>query len=293
MRCSLPKIASATMAIAAAAIAWTFLNSTPAAAQESSAPAPDQQGSADQQDLQKKLANPISDLVSVPFQYNWIYGNGSGPNGNGLRTVLNIQPVVPFTLTKDWNLIGRWIMPYVSQPEALGSRSGFSDIVFSSFFSPSSSGSVTWGVGPVVTLPMNTDPTLGSGKWSAGPTAVILKFQGKWIYGILANQLWSYANASTTKRASVNQAFLQPFVAYIAPGGITYTLQSETTATWNAQSSSDRWTVPINFLVSKLTSFGPFPFSVQFGGGVYVAKPTGGPDWQLRAAFVLLLPRKK
>jgi hypothetical protein len=157
---------------------------------------------ANAQDLAKKLANPISDLVSVPLQYNW--ENGVGPDGDEMRTILNIQPVVPFSLSSKWNLIGRWIMPYVSQPESLGSASGFGDIVFSSFFSPVGEPSLTWGVGPVLTLPMTTGSALGSGKWSAGPTAVVVRIQGPWVSGMLVNQLWSFADASGAVRDSVN-----------------------------------------------------------------------------------------
>ena len=106
----------------------------------------------------------MASLVSIPFQYNW--ENGVGPN-HDLRYVLNIQPVAPFQINDKWNLIARWIMPYVSQP-ALGPGlepvSGWSDIVASGFFSPINSGGLTWGIGPVVVLPATTDPLLGSGK---------------------------------------------------------------------------------------------------------------------------------
>src|SRR5436190_23303731 len=112
--------------------------------------AKDHGGSGDAQELAKKLSNPISDLVSIPFQFNW--ENGVGPD-DGLRTVLNIQPVVPFKVSEKWNMIERWVMPYVSQPEVLGSPSGLSDITFSSFFSPKTGKSLIWGAGPVVTLP--------------------------------------------------------------------------------------------------------------------------------------------
>jgi hypothetical protein len=245
----------------------------------------------DQQELAKKLANPVSDLVSVPFQFNW--ENKVGPDDDGMRMVLNIQPVVPISLSEKWNLIGRWIMPYVAQPEALGSSTGFGDVVFSSFFSPAGEPTLTWGIGPVLTLPLSTDPTLGSGKWAAGPTGVVIRIQGPWVYGILANQVWSFADASSDDRADVNQAFIQPFLGYVTPGGVTYTLNSESTANWEAKGDGETWTVPIHFLVSKLTKFGPFPFSVQAGVGVYVAAPKDGPDWKLRTNFVVLLPRTK
>jgi hypothetical protein len=266
------------LAIVALGVAW------PAAAI-----AKDHSGSGDAQELAKKLSNPVSDLASIPFQFNW--ENGVGPD-NGLRTVLNIQPVVPFEISHKWNLIERWIMPYVSQPEYLGSGSGLSDITFSSFISPNTGKTLTWGVGPVITLPMTSDVAVGSGQWSAGPTLVVVKTRGAVLYGLLWNQLWSYATVSERARVAVNQGFFQPFIAWTRPSGVTLALQSESTANWNAPNDADRWTIPINATVSKVTTLGPFPFSVLGGAGVYVASPDNGPDWKLRAAFTLILPHK-
>jgi hypothetical protein len=244
---------------------------------------------ASDQELAKKLSNPISDLVSIPFQFNW--EEGVGPD-EGLRTILNIQPVLPMEISPHWNLIGRWILPYVSQPEYLGASAGFADVTFSVFFAPVGTSSLTWGIGPVFGLPMTSNPTLGSGQWTAGPTFVVLKLSGPWVSGMLANQLWSYAGVSNVPRADVNQGFFQPFLAYCAPGGITYTIQSESTANWKAADKADVWTVPVNVSVSRLTKLGPFPFSILGSGGIFVASPEGGPNWKLRTAFVLLLPRK-
>lgn len=271
--------------VRSAALPWIL------AAALAAAPAPAAENTAGQDaELAKKLSNPISDLVSIPFQFNW--ESGVGPD-NGLRTILNIQPVLPMALNGRWNLIERWIMPFVSQPEFFGAASGLGDITFSSFFSPARASDVLWGVGPVFSLPMTSDPALGSGQWSLGPTAVLLKMKGPWTYGILWNQLWSFARVSDLPRADVNQGFFQPFLAHNTKTGMTYTLQSESTANWQAEKSGDVWTIPLNFIVSKITTLGPFPFSVQGGFGVFLAAPDGGPEWKLRTNFVVLLPRKK
>ena len=105
---------------------------------------------------------------------------------------------------------------------------------------------------------------------------------------MLWNQIWSFAGNSD--RSDVNQMFLQPFLAYNTRNKWTLTLQSESTANWEAD--EDRWTVPINVLVAKLSSFGPFPASYQFGFGVFAAHPETGPSWKIRSAIVLLLPRR-
>jgi len=259
--------------------------SSPSRAQQPAAPAPEHEGNAE---LAKKLANPVSDLVSVPFQFNW--EQNVGPHDD-TRFILNVQPVMPFSLTKKTNLIARVIVPLVSQPtpsEGGAPTFGVSDVLTSFFISPKE-GSFTWGVGPVISFPSTSEPTLGTGKWSVGPTVVVLKQKGPWTVGALFNQIWSVAG--NDDRQDVNQMFLQPFVAYNTKSLWTITLQSETTANWEAE--EDKWTVPVNLIFSKLSSFGPFPASYQFGFGVFAAHPDTGPKWKVRGAIVILLPRRK
>jgi hypothetical protein len=247
----------------------------------------------DAADLAKQLSNPIADLVSIPMQFN--FASGVGPD-DATRTILNIQPVVPFTLNDDWNLVARWIMPFVSQPAlapGLEATFGMSDIVFSTFFSPSNSDGAIWGIGPVLSLPASSEPALGSGKWAAGPTVVMLKQSGAWTYGFLWNHLFDFADANNQVRAGIDRSFLQPFLAYGTPAGVTYALNSE--ASYDREAADgDEWTIPINFTVSKITKLGPFPFQVGGGLGWYADAPAIGPDgWQLRAQFTLILPRSQ
>jgi hypothetical protein len=240
------------------------------------------------EDLAKQLANPISSLVSVPFQFNW--EQNVGPT-DATRFVLNVQPVMPFALNKDWNLIMRVIVPLVSQPalvEGGAPAFGVSDVFTSFFFSPSHGGLI-WGAGPALSLPSTSVPTLGTEKWSAGPTVVALKQTGPLTIGALWNQVWSFSGNSA--RADVNQMFVQPFLAYQASRTWTVTLQSETTANWEVDEG--RWTVPINVLFGKLSSFGVFPASYQIGFGGLAVHPDTGPSWKVRGAIVILLPRGK
>jgi hypothetical protein len=243
----------------------------------------------DGSELAKKLSNPISDLVSVPFQFNW--EQNVGPDKQ-TRFILNVQPVMPFALTPRMNLIARIIVPFVSQPPLFDggtAASGVSDILTSFFFSPNTGSSVTWGAGPVISLPSTTEPTLGTEKWSAGPTFVVLKQAGPWTVGALWNQIWSFSGS--TARDDVNQMFVQPFLAYTTKKAVTLTIQSESVG--NFEADSDQWTVPINVLVSKVSSFGMFPASYQVGVGGYAVHADGGPSWKIRGAIVLLLPKRR
>ena len=243
----------------------------------------------DTAELAKQLSNPVASLVSVPFQFNW--EQNVGPS-DLTRFILNVQPVMPFSVNEDVNLIVRVIAPLISQPPLVADGEptfGIGDITTSFFVSPSKSKRMIWGAGPVFVLPSTSEPTLGSGKWSAGPTIVALKQAGPWTVGALWNQVWSFSGDAT--RPDVNQMFLQPFVSYQTTQTVTLTAQSETTANWEVD--DDRWTVPINFVVAKLSSFGSFPASYQLGFGAFAVHPEIGPSWKLRAAIVVLLPRAK
>jgi hypothetical protein len=240
--------------------------------------------------LAKKLANPVSDLVSIPFQFNW--QEGVGPD-KGNQFILNIQPVVPLPVSEKWNLIGRWIMPIISQPALTPggpTAEGMGDILWSTFLSPAHPKRAIWGVGPALSLPVSSNPMLGTGKWSVGPTFVVLKQQKEWTYGILWNQIWSIAGDSG--RGNVSQMFTQPFIAHTSKSSLTWTLNAEASTNWEA-ASGQQWSIPINLMVSKVAPFGPFPASYQFGLGYYVVHPDDGPTWKIRLNFALLLPTRK
>jgi hypothetical protein len=167
------------------------------------------------EELAKKLANPVASLISVPFQLN--YDSGIGPNDNGHRYVLNIQPVIPISMNDDWNIISRTILPVVMQEDIFpgaGNQSGLGDVVQSVFFSPKqpTENGWIWGAGPVLLFPTATDDLLGADKWGLGPSAVVLKQNGPWTYGGLINHIWSVTGDSD--RQDISATFLQPFLSY-------------------------------------------------------------------------------
>jgi hypothetical protein len=247
--------------------------------------------------LAQELTNPLANLISMPIQTNYDDGFGTG---NGHKTFTNVQPVIPIKLNPDWNMISRTIVPIVWDQVDLspvgpsGKQAGFGDIVQSLFFSPSqpnavgSLGNMVWGVGPVAVLPTgNADPLLGSGKWGLGPTAVVLFMNSGWTYGVLANHVWDVAGKGD--RVHVSASFLQPFLSYTTKTAWTYTINSESAYDFEG----GNWAIPINAMISKLTSIGGQKISLQGGVRYWAASPTGGPDdLGYRFAVTFLFPTK-
>ena len=237
--------------------------------------------------LAMQLANPISNLISVPMQNNFDFGGG--PTGDGYRYSFDIRPVMPFSISDDWNLISRTIVPYVYQENIFGtsSQSGLSDTVQSFFFSPKepTSAGWIWGAGPVLLLPTATDDLLGTEKWGAGPTAVALRQDGPWTIGALVNHIWSYAGDDS--RQEVNSTFLQPFVAYTTKQKTTFDISTESTYDWE----NGQWTVPLIATIAQLVTIGETPVQFGIAGKYYAEKPANGPDWGLRAQITLLFPK--
>lgn len=241
------------------------------------------------QELAKKLSNPVASLISVPFQFN--FDDGYGPDSKGSKFVMNVQPVIPISISEDWNVIWRNIMPVIYQSDVVGnsSQGGLGDFTDSFFLSPKApvAGMIV-GAGPVVLLPTATDERLGSERWAAGPTVVVLKQSGGWTYGMLANHLWDYAG--TAQRENVNVTFANPFVSFTTKTAMSFSLNTETTYNWDA--GRDHWTIPVNFAVSQLIKVGQQPVQLQAGLRYWAETPANGPSgWGFKAAVTLLFPK--
>ena len=240
---------------------------------------------ADDADLAQELTNPIADLMTVPIQMTT--DQNIGPDDKGSKIQTNIQPVIPFEVGDNWNLLTRTIMPVISQDKIVpgaGSQFGLGDISMSFFFSPKKSDGLIWGAGPIALLPTATDDLLGGKKWGVGPAGIVLKMIGHWTVGGLANHVWSVAGDSN--RADISNTFVQPFVAYTWPNKWGVSLQSETTYNWK----SEEFSVPVNLAVSKLVFFGKLPVSLQAGTGYWLKSATNGASgarFRLQANFVL------
>lgn len=246
----------------------------------------------DSAELAKQALNPVAAMYSLPVQYNW--DQKMGPSGDGIRSLTNIQPVLPFTLNDDWNLISRTILPVVDQ-HGLGSggaadKSGVGDVTQSFFFSPKKPTYNGWilGAGPAILIPTGSDDLLSSEQWALGPTVVALKQSNGWTRGILANHLWGLDGSPPDDKDKVNSTFLQPFLSFTNSQFTTYGVNTESTYNWQSR----EWSVPINLMVTQLLKIKGQPLTVQAGPRYWVESPEDGPQgWGFRVALTFLFPR--
>ncbi|HET7792664.1 MAG TPA: hypothetical protein VFL64_04700 [Rhizobacter sp.] len=240
-------------------------------------------------ELQKKLSNPVADIVTIPLQLNINFD--SGPYEKTQYT-LNVQPVFPVKLgDSGWSLINRVILPILSNPATAPGqerKNGIGDVLYQGFLSPAPHGLI-WGVGPALQLKTASNDRLGSGKWAAGPTAVALKQEGPWSVGTLATQIWSFAGSDD--RADVNQLQLQPILSYSLSPTHSIAYSGIVIANWD-QPSSQRWLVPLGATYSILTRpGGGNPINYVFGGGYNVVRPDDAARWALKLQVNFVLPK--
>lgn len=241
--------------------------------------------------LQKQLANPVADLVTLPFQYT---GTANVQPRDSWQHTLNIQPVYPVRLNPRWNLINRAILPVLSNPGPLGQdrKTGIGDLSYEAFFTPAepTRRGWIWGVGPIFILDTASNRVLGQGKYSAGPAVVAVREPGAWTYGALFTQAWSFGGSSD--HPSVSRLQIQPILSYrLSPRhaiGYTGTIDAD----WRRH-GGQRWTVPLGLTWSILSRPANFvPINTLVGVGYNVVRPDSAGTWFVRFQVNFILPKR-
>ena len=240
------------------------------------------------EDLLKAVQNPVADLISVPILTTTNFN--IGPH-NRAQNVLALQPVIPANLSENWMLISRIILPMTWQPYPFknsGGEFGLGDMTPSFFLAPRKPGSVIWGVGPAMVIPTATSNILGQGKFSLGPSAVVLAQPGQWTLGALVSNVWSVAGSGS--RPPVNRMTLQYFLVYNLKHDWYLSAAPILVADWRAN-ADNRWLVPFGGGVGRLVTFGgrPVDFAATFYGNAVT--PAGLPTWQMNLQMTLLFPQ--
>jgi hypothetical protein len=256
-------------------------------------------------DLAKQSQNPLGTVISLPLENNFY--TGIGPSESSVYA-LNIKPVYPMEVG-NWNLINRFILPAIysegqdvpvppgievdsgySGPIeiARGSAFGLGDLTYQAYFSPKDSGDWIWGVGPAMILPTATEARYASDKLSLGAAFVALSMPGNWVYGILAQNVWSVAGDSDAD--DVNSFLFQYFLNYNMGAGWYLSSTPVITANWEAD-SDDRWTVPLGGGVGRMVKNGKLPIDYKLTAYKNVEKPEFAPDWNVQFTIKFLFPK--
>lgn len=242
------------------------------------------QESKDAGDLAKATQNPLSAMYSLPFQNNTTYAYGPYDR---TQNILNIQPVLPFSLGEKVNLINRIILPVITQPSSAEdkSSSGLGDLSWSAWLSPAKAGKIIWGFGPALQLPTSSSRTYGSGEFGIGPSLVALTMIEKWVAGVVANNVWTFGDVSE------NKFLFQYFVNYNLPKAWYIVSAPILTANWKAD-SDQRWVIPFGAGAGKVFKIGKLPVNLNAQMYYNAVKPDIAGNWQSRIQLQFLFPKK-
>jgi len=272
------------------------------------------------------LENPVSNLVAVPFQYDYIQLKAPSADITKPLHRFQIMPTFPLGLGRDWNLINRVVFPFLrvpinegfgdcigmapgwintcpSFPDALADpfkpTGGFGDMLYVGLVSPkkvikieSTGGAVLWGVGPTTMFPTASDEVLGFGKYGLGPAGVVAYLGRTWTLGIFAQQWWSIAGDS--RRNDISLANIQYFVYYKPPWNpeAQWRIGMSPNISINWKAEGDKTVLPIGLGISRMIQIGPLPVEISIEADYSVLHPDDKPGsrWDIRVYFVPVIP---
>jgi hypothetical protein len=237
--------------------------------------------------LAKTTQNPVGDLVSVPFQFNF---NSDGAYQDQTLFNLNFQPVIPIHLTPKLTYISRTIVPVLSIPTGNGtSSSGIGDIVEQTFFTPAHPGKLILGLGPSFSFPTATAYAAKTGTWAGGGSAVVLAMPGPFVLGSLFVQLSPMTDSGGEPK--VNNFLWQYFVNYNFGKGWALSTAPSITANWDIH-TGQKWTVPYGGGITRTLVFAGQPMSLGFQYYYAPVRPSNAASSTVRFNVILIYPQR-
>ncbi len=279
-----------------------------------------------QAQIARLLDNPVGNFVALPIQYDAV--QLEGPRGGMSQTAhrLQVVPMFPLSLGRDWNLINRAVFPWLSVPvnEGFGDcigygpggidscpsfpdaladpfdpTTGYGDTVYVALASPkevirveSTGGAVIWGVGATTMFPTASDEVLGTGKYAAGPAGVVGYLGKRWELGLFAQHWWSVAGASERRDVSISN--LQYFLYYVPPWDeeAQWRIGMSPNCSYNWEAGGDRATLPVGLGIARMFEIGGLPVNVLLEADYAVVHPEDKPSsrWDFRLYFTPVIP---
>jgi hypothetical protein len=241
-------------------------------------------------ELNRQLTNPVSSIWSISNQFNNFELNNGHWNNNW-----NFQPVLPVSLTKDWNLITRPVMPFYNivphetAPGQFERAAGLGDLALLELLSPAHSGNWVLGAGPTFIFPTATSHFTGQGKWQMGPSVVVGYLTKEFFIGVFPQQWWSIGGQHG--RLGTNQMNLQPIATVFFGEGWSIGYSGNILADWNAP-SEDVWTVPVGLGLGKVVKLGRLPVKIQLAVQYMPVHPRiSGQEWNVQVQITPVIPK--
>lgn len=215
---------------------------------------------------------------------------------NGDATIIRLMPLYGFTLGENWRLVNLTIITLADAPGGTptfpggddfgGNTAGIADLLHASFFTPKSSGSFIWGIGPMLSLPTATDDALGSDKWSLGPAVRLTHTTTHWSFGVVAGQRWSVAGSGN--RPDVNQLLIRGVIRRELGEKWYFVSNPLITSNWDAP--GETWLVPVGGGLGRKFEMNGHPWAWSLQGYYNAIKPDGAPDWVARFSITAAIP---
>ena len=253
----------------------------------------------DLQEVGKQLNNPVSSIWNITTQSNMTFLKGNlSPSYRGQFT-FNFQPVLPIPLTKEWNLIPRPVIPFLSTPYIRGldanhtpdwtRTAGMGDMAFVTMLSPNIQKWIL-AAGPTFVFPTASTLNLGQGKTQIGPAGVA-GFIGKdWVGLIFVQNWWSVAGTHQTP--VVNQMNIQYVLVRMLPEAWQIQMTPNVLVNWRA-TGGNSLTFPIGIGVGRTFRIHPGlpPISAALEFQWMAAHPDDfGQRFNIRFVFKPVLP---
>jgi hypothetical protein len=237
------------------------------------------------EEVAKKLANPVANMISVPFQYD--YYHGLGKDQSGTAQTLIVQPVIPIDLKGGDNIIMRPVTTTVWENNVNGfSGYGLNNVTLETFYTPNTGSSLIYGIGPIIATPAGSSGRFGSQQTGAGITGVLLDRKGPWTYGGLVYQTWSVGGNGAS--GTQNNFYYQPFIAYVTKSAYTFTILSQSTYNYDVHKTIN----PYFFTIGKLVVHDNLPVNYTLGVSYMgTTVPGGAQGFGGRAQITFAFPK--
>ena len=227
----------------------------------------------------QELYNPLSDIATAPLLFT--HDSKIGPDEKGTRSTIRLQPksTLRFQNSGAVTILGDF--PYIWQKDATTpgvSENGFGDATVQMWYSPRSDGPVSWGLGPVFSLPTGTNG-MSSERWAAGLTILGVYSTPQWTIG--AN-LDHFADVGGSGTGNIDETRAQAFVAYHPDDKWNVSFSATPDYYWEA----DEFVAPLTLRAGRLTRFGNQFVNIGIGLG-YWARPTAIGPRGIQLSFVL------